>query len=259
MKKKLLIIFASCLLVIGFFELLNSTEDKLKTKCIYPSVCIENSNLGYLGSGVVVRSEKFDNFYYNVAITCCHIFNEDERINPLGYKVKIPIFKNSKIVFYDEYPCTIYEKNSDFDLAIIVFTSNQLLDCADIDFHSKLDLNDKITKIGFGLGDDLRIDHGNITSISGKLNQHKNLYRMNAFAIFGDSGGPVFYNNKLIAITSGIRSMGSECIYNISFATSIKNLKIWQKELNSIEFVYNKNKQMPVLPIYLLEFNNLIN
>jgi hypothetical protein len=254
MKKTIIILI--CLFFIVSFILINSLENKLKTKCIYPSICIYNPNLNSLGSGVVVRSERYENFYYNVAITCQHILNEDERINPIGYFVKIPIFRNSKIIYYNEYPCVIYERNKEYDLAIIVFLSNESMDCAEIDFNCNLDLDDKIMKIGYGLGDDLRIDHGNITSISGKLNEHKNLYRMNAFAIFGDSGGPVFYNYKLVGITNGIRSLGQNCLFNISFASSIKNLKNWQKELNNIEFVYNKNKELPSMPVYILEFNN---
>lgn len=258
MRKNLSIIILVCFCIIGLFEIISLGENKLKTRCIYPSICVYNPDSGSLGSGVVVRSElREEGFYYNIAITCYHLLLEDERLNPSGYKVKIPIFRNSKIEYYNEYPCLIYDKNIEYDLAIVIFMSNERMSCADIDFNSKLDLNDQVMKIGYGLGDDLRIDHGNITSICGKLNEHKNLYRMNAFAIFGDSGGPVFYKNKLIAITNGIRSVGPNCIFNISFASSINNLKNWQKELNSIEFVYNKKIDLPILPIYLLTFDEL--
>lgn len=230
-------------------------KDEIKIKCICPSVCIYNPDFGSTGSGVVVRSEKFDEYYYNVAITCEHIMGEDDRINSTGYIVKIPIFKQNKIINYDEYPCVIYEKNKEYDLAIVIFFSNQKLECADIDFNCKLDINDKILKVGYGLGDDLRMDHGIITSISGKLDENKNLYRMNAFSIFGDSGGPVFHNNKLIGITKGIRTIGQNPIFFMSFASSIKNLKIWQKELNNIEFAYDKSKKLPVIPAYFLDFS----
>lgn len=258
MKKKLFIITLFCLFVIGLFEIIDLSENKLKSKCIFPSICIYNQELGSIASGVVVRSDSWNNFYYNVAVTCCHLLNEDDRLNPLGYKVKIPIFKNSKIEYYNEYKCIIYEKSEEYDLAIVIFLSNEKISCADMEFNPDINLNDKIMKIGYGLGDDLRIDNGNVTSISGKLNEHKNLLRMNAFAIFGDSGGPVFYKNKLIAITTGIRSVGPNCIFNISFASSINNLKAWNKEIDSIEFVYNKKIKTPILPIYMLEFEETI-
>lgn len=227
----------------------------ISNKCIYPTICVYNDS-GTTGSGVVTRSEKYEDFYYNVALTCSHLLAGDDRLNPTDYRVKIPIFKNSKVLYYQDYPCIIYEKNEEYDLAIIIFPSHKKLQCADINFNCKLNINDEIMKIGYGLGDDLRIDHGKITSVDGKLNGHKNLYRMSAFAIFGDSGGPVFHNYKLVGITQGVRSMGQIPIFDISFAGSIKNLKRWQLEVEDIEFSYDRTKNLPMAPIYFLEFNN---
>jgi hypothetical protein len=248
--KRSLVVFLIFLLVC----LLLNKKDKISEKCLYPSVCIYNDS-GTVGSGVVTRSEKFENFYYNVALTCEHLLSEDKRINPTDYRIKIPVFKDSKVLYYQDYPCVIYDKNEDYDMAIVIFPSHEKLECVDIDFNCKLKINDKIMKVGYGLGDDLRIDYGNITSINGKLNEHKNLYRMNAFAIFGDSGGPVFYNYRLVGITHGVRSLGTIPVFDISFASSIKNLKRWQNEINNIEFVYDKSKKVPIHPIYFLEFN----
>jgi S1-C subfamily serine protease len=253
MKKALIFFVLFFLAFLFYFPIYK--ESKIKKMCFYPSICVFNPDFGSVGSGVVVRSEDFGNYYYNVAITCEHILLDDNRLFPTGYRVKVPIFKKNKIINYNEYPCVIYEKNKEYDLAIVLFFTNYKMDCAEINFDSKLDVNDKILKVGYGLGDDLRIDHGNITSIDGKLNNSKNLYRMNAFSIFGDSGGPVFYNEKLIGITKGIRTAEDLPLFFISFATSIKNLKIWQKELNNIDFTYDKNKKLPLLPIYFLEFS----
>ena len=253
MKKIVLIFILIFLAFLFYFPIYQ--ENTIKKKCLSSSICIFNSDVGSVGSGVVVRSDDFGDYYYNVAVTCEHIVLDDNRLLPSGYRVKIPIFKKNKIICYNEYPCIIYEKNKEYDLAIVLFFTNYKINCADFGFDSKLDINDKILKVGYGLGDDFRIDHGNITSIDGKLNGSRNLYRMNAFSIFGDSGGPVFYQNKLIGITKGIRTSENIPLFFISFATSIKNLKNWEKELNSIDFVYDNSKKLPLLPTYFLEFS----
>lgn len=231
-------------------------RNPIKIKCLYPSVCIVNKEIGSVGSGVIVRSENFGDCYYNVMITCEHIFQEDKRLFPIDYIVRIPVFRNSRILFYEEYPCLIFDSNEDYDLAIVLFFSNQKLECAEIDFDSNLEINDEILKIGYGLGDDLRLDYGNITSISCSLGKYKNLYRTNAFSIFGDSGGPVYYKYKLIGIMHGIRVVGQNPVFEMSFASSIKNLKYWNSELNNIDFVYDKSKKLPEFPILFLDYQS---
>lgn len=233
-------------------------KHKLKNKCLYPSVCVYNNLNKSIASGVIVRSDKREDYYYNVALACEHFLLDDNRLNPDSIRVKIPVFNKSKILFYQDYPCFIYEKNKHYDFAIIVFISPQKLKCAEFNFNSELEISDDIMKIGCGLGDDPRIDYGIITSLDGTLNEQKNLYRTNAFTIFGDSGGPVYHNYKLIGLTQGIRSVGTNPIFDISFVSPVDNFKSWEKEQPEIGFISDIEKNMPQLPIYFLEFDEWI-
>ena len=252
------ILFVTTIAILLFSYLIHIQNQKyLKNRCINSTICIYNEKKGVSGSGVIVRSEKINSLYYNVVITSAHLTSEDKRLNLSGYEVKIPIFEKSKILYYEKYPCFIYETNETCDLGVVIFSSSRRLECSNVNFCQNLEIDDKIMKIGYGLGDDLRIDRGDITSVCTSLNDKENLYRMNAFTIFGDSGGPVFYNYKLVGITCGIRSSGIlNNIYNMSYARPINDLKNWKKELNNIEFAYDHSKKIPKIPIYFLEFNN---
>ena len=253
-QKNTLYVLAIAILLFSYL-IYNQNQKNLKNRCINSTVCIYNEKQGVSGSAVIVRSEKINSIYYNVAITSAHLTSDDKRLNLSGYEIKMPIFEKSKILYYEKRPCFIYEVNEECDLAIIIFSSFRRLECSDIDFFQNLEIDDRIMKIGYGLGDDLRIDRGDITSVCTSLNDKKNLYRMNAFTVFGDSGGPVFYNYRLVGITCGIRSSGLfNNIYNISYACPISDLKNWKEKLNNIEFAYDYSKKIPKIPIYFLEF-----
>ena len=83
-----------------FFSYLiyNQNQKNLKNRCINSTVCIYNEKQGVSGSAVIVRSEKINSIYYNVAITSAHLTSEDKRLNLSGYEVKMPIFEKSKIL-----------------------------------------------------------------------------------------------------------------------------------------------------------------
>lgn len=79
---------------------------------------------------------------------------------------------------------------------------------ADINVKEKLYIGNKVMKIGCGLGEEMRIDYGCITSLDSKI--MKGRWRTSIFCVPGDSGGPVFHKNKVVGIVQAIRYMNTE-------------------------------------------------
>ena len=251
--KKYIVYFLAITTICFFYFLNKKSEDDLKN-CMESCVCVFNPDLCSSGSGVIVRSIEQDGAFCNVVISSAHIFENDYRLHKSNYIIKLPVINKRKILFYQEKPCYIHSINAEQDLSILIFYTSEKIKCAKIDFDKKVDIDDEIMKMGYGLEDDLRIDYGNITQLNAKLYQYNNLYRTSAFAIFGDSGGPVYLDFKLIAITQGIKNYKGSPIYNISYICPIGSLKLWnQKE--DIDFCY-ENKELPKIPKYLIELKN---
>lgn len=239
------------LILFCFFILYKKPKDVLEN-CMKSCVCINNKEFGSSGSGVIVKSKKVGDKFCNIMLSSAHIFCCDYRLCKSGYVVKIPIINNHKILFYKEELCYVQSILEDYDISVLIFYTDEELQCSSIDFNENLKFNDRIMKMGYGLGDDLRIDYGYITQLNMDLDSCKNLHRTNAFAIFGDSGGPVFKNNKLVAITQGIKNYDGSPIYNISYICPINNLLFWS-EIENIDYCY-ENKEIPKISKYFLEF-----
>ncbi len=218
----------------------------LHNKSLYPTVRIQDCNARG-GSGVVVCSTKFsENEYRNVAITCHHVVCRDVRFN-----VRVAKYKNWS--FFDGYfncPCRIYYTNEDKDLAIILFTSDHQLPVADFGFDEKLYIGSKIFHFGCGLGDEPRLDRGEITAFKDSR------YRTSMNLIFGDSGGPVYHNYKLVGIANAIRTMnynyGQLPVNFISFVVPINDIKTIDIN-NALAFIYNAKHGLPNLPFEILK------
>ena len=63
----------------------------LHEKCLYPTVMVALRGEGRTysrGTGVIIRSEKADDAYFNVVVTCHHVLANTDMA------IKLPIFKN---------------------------------------------------------------------------------------------------------------------------------------------------------------------
>lgn len=254
--KHILMLLAVLIPSVLFSEELHkiTPNETLHKKSLYPTIKII-SGTDAIGTGCILRSEKNNNYfkdqYLNVAITANHVIKENQ------FLVHVPKYKNwSEIDGFSEYQGTVHSINKEKDLAIILFVSPNKLETAELDLDSELFLGTELFKIGYGLGDDIRLDFGCVTSVK-TINPPmlKNFVRINAYTIFGDSGGPVFYKNsyKIIGITNAIRGIQGSMLFSQSYISPISGLKDWNKSLNNgIKFVFDDKTEIPLTSTYQL-------
>lgn len=233
-------------------------DKTLHNKCIYPTVMISSDRGG--GSGTIVRSEKVGDEYHNVVLSCAHILQAGD-----NFTVRVPKYKDwSRLDGYDAYPIRPYRVSVSKDLSIMMFKSEKKMPVADLDFDCKLFIGSEIYRTGFGVGDEMRLDFGKITSLNGKIGEGgpiSETYRMNVYTVPGDSGGPVFHKHKVIAITQAIRSVrrgfGEHPCFGISYSIPLSRFKKWDGELNNVlAFVYQPDKALPKMWDKFVEFDS---
>jgi len=81
---------------------------------------------------------------------------------------------------------------------------------------------DELLAIGHGLGETSRFSEGKMTGVIRSETTKQILsYKTSVSIIFGDSGGPLFHENKVIGIANSMRNVdiaeSKHPIYNISF------------------------------------------
>ena len=248
-----ILLIALALFIINPFSTCGEPDETLHKKCLYPTVRVHQVGVPAGGSGVIIRSEKIGEEYHNVAITCAHVTEDCSK----GVEVDLFIYENwSKIAEVVTYKCKIYHAHEDKDLSILLFTSDRQLPVADLGMDEKLYIGNDIIKIGCGLGDEPRLDFGKITSVFAKNDFAKGmkLYRTNAMTIYGDSGGPVFHNNRVIGFAQAIRIMRGLPIFHMAFIIPADRIKLLDTEANhTLGFIYNSDKKLPVLPFSILK------
>jgi S1-C subfamily serine protease len=228
-------------------------DETLHQKCLYPTVRVHESGTHAGGTGIIVRSEKVGDEYHNVAISCSHVIEGCTD----NAEVDVFIYEDwSKIVDVVTYKCKVYHHHEDKDLAILLFTSEKQLPVGEFNMEETLYIGTDIIKIGCGLGDEPRLDFGKITSIQAQISITKGqkLYRTNAMTIYGDSGGPVFYKNRVIGFTQAIRVMRGFPVFHMGFVIPASRIKTFDEEANNtLGFIYKTRKQLPVLPYSIMK------
>ena len=257
------------LLVLSVPTIIYSDEpDKtLHNKCLYPSVLVKANN-GF-GSGVIVRSDRVsEDRYQNVVITCAHCLPSPH----IKYSIGIAEYKDwSYFEKWNYHPAFVYFRSSEKDdIAILLFESDKPVPTAKIDFNPKIYIGTDVLRVGCGMGDEQRIDFGKITSLNGRIEGYvEKALRTSVYSVPGDSGGPLYHENKVIGITQALRSRSvnhftDDLIYGISYAIPMRRLKKLSKEINSsMDFVYESKDKLPVIPFFQLrmgdaEFNQEI-
>lgn len=267
MYKLSMIFLLSIICIVLTEENIRSQESEIKDfyqKCLYPTVKLtykqkNEEKKGGVASGFIVRSERSGEYYKNIVITAAHIV---ESLNG-ELNVLVPKFDEQlKLKNFESHVGQIYAKNSANDLAVVLFVSQEKQPEALLDFDANLYISSKIFKIGYGLGDDIRYESGEINSTHIREPKvFEGMYRFSSYTIFGDSGGPVFNrkNNKVIGVTIAIRAMENQFLTHHAYACPVPKIKEWDEKINgNITFCYDKNKKIPVLPFVQLMWREYI-
>lgn len=249
------ILFFICLLISSpVFS--GEPDEKLHTKCIYPTVKVNSTINSASSTGAIIRSEKIKNReYHNVVITTAHGF--------IGSKFVIEVFNYvnwSEIENISIYTGSVYYIESSIDLLVIIFISDRKMPTVELGFREKLFIGNKIIRVGCGLGDSPRLEEGIITSV--KIEEWfacKGLIRMSVYTLFGDSGGPVFHNYKLVGFTKAIRKgRNLKEYYHYALAITLDSLsKLVKNEEDRLDFVLDTSEKLPVFEFFKLKIDTL--
>jgi hypothetical protein len=237
-------------------------DEALHKNVIYPAVRVVNTKRPQFGTGVVIRSEavpsnKKANQYVNVMLTCAHCV-----IPGQNYTADLAVYEadGTKFIEWEQNPLVVYHYSYKYDIAICVFVTNHPVHVATMDFETRLSMGNEILHVGCGAGEDPRFDKGQITGLKGRVRPHPNdVYRTNMMTVFGDSGGPAYYKNKLIGLMQAIkitRFQGEPFpVTGISFCIPIGTVKVLDNEQNNtLSFVYNSKSEVPKLPVVQLKY-----
>jgi len=227
----------------------------LHEKCLYPTVMVALRGEGRTysrGTGVIIRSEKADDAYFNVVVTCHHVLANTDMA------IKLPIFKNlSTFEKWEIFPAINFAGNKDNDLGIVLFVSSKPMPTANWGMDEKLFMGTKVMKIACGNGEDPRLDWGYINSLNNAKHEYSGKIRTSIVTILGDSGGPVFCDYKIIGLVQSIKMMGGTPVTCISNVIPASLFKKWnEEEKDRLSFIYNPEKKLPTLSFAIAKFES---
>lgn len=235
---------------LGFLILINNSYSQniqLEEKCISPCVKVISNGNKSLGSGVIVKSYLMkDNKYSNIILSCCHVTN--------GKNILIELC-NEKCSKY--YATAIFE-NEKYDFSIIQFYSEEKQKIAELDITSKLFIGDDLVSVGFGLSEKPKVGWGKVTTNSQTEESFKGNYFTNIPLVMGDSGGPIYKNNKLVALSQAIRVLKwQNSIVPVPVVSVIipliKIKDINKEQKNKLDFILDEKVSPPMFPHLILQ------
>lgn len=232
----------------------NPPDEKLHQLALYPTVMIVDEAEGASGTGFIVRSTKVKDKYRNALITAYHVVETNGPFKAVWTKYK-RWSDIDKEVSFPIYVCNIKQEH---DLAIAVFESDEELPVCKLDFDHQIFIDTKVCRVGFGMMDDARIDYGSITQPKTvRPAAFAGTIRTNVYSVYGDSGGPLLHNYKVIGVCRAVRNHKDQLMNQQSYFTDIKELVEWDKEQDySVSPLYTEDKPLPVLPYAKLHLQN---
>lgn len=242
MLKKILF---SCFLFATFTSLVVS-QDYTKD-CLEPVVMLQNETKDMTGSAVIIDSRVLeDGTYLNIIFTCDHVLTTNMNAVTMKYDQG----------FVDEDKSFIIQpiyRNEPKDLAIAMFISKTFMPIASLDMESAPKIKDHVFAIGCGLGEPPRYTEGVVTNLGSKKLPYDTI-QANIYIVPGDSGSPLYYKNKVIGITSAIRSYTHAGKTHAANGISMfKPIKILKPILESERFNFVLKHQNPY-PKVLAEY-----
>jgi len=257
MIKKFLIRFIFFFFFLFAFNVCFARNINLENKCLLPSVRLLSYANKSIGSGVIVKSQLMkDEGYSNIVISCWHVTKDNKLI------VEVPDL-NNKIKHY--YGTAIYE-NSKYDISVIQFRTDKKLNTAELDLINEIDIDDDVISVGYGLSPLPKLGYGKVITKKHIDKSFKDTFFTNIPMVMGDSGGPVFKDNKLVAISQAIRVIewkeGLLPFPNISVVMPIQRLLNLNKdESGKLDFVLKPECTPPMFPhlfLQMQEFDKIL-
>jgi len=250
MKIVYTVILFFCLSILSVAD--NSNHENLLHKCLEPIVLIDSEDNQSSGSGFIVKSLPVENLdcFFNIVFSCEHII-KSSKVN-----VKKTVYDENGIhKKYDVYNGYVYALDKSDDLSIMFFISRNKMPETDINFDYKPKIKDKLFAVGHGLGDTARYTEGLFTGIQKDDSTVANInYRTSIPIIFGDSGCPLFYDNKVIGVAISLRtaSYGNMRypVYDISYFKPISIIMNLVKEIK----LENKNFEKVKIPLIIANY-----
>lgn len=239
--------------VLIFLILINSIYSQnvqLEEKCVSPCIKVISYDNKNLGSAVIVKSFLMkDEKYSNIALSCNHVTS--------GKNIVVEVC-GQKCKRYFATAIFEHEKN---DLSVIQFVSDDKQKTAEIDLNSKLFIGDDLISVGFGLSQTPKVGWGKITTNSQTEDSFKGNYFTNIPLVMGDSGGPIYKNNKLIALSQAIRVLNWKDnllpVPSVSVIVPLfKIVELNKQQDNKLDFVLNQEKSPPMYPHLILQMQD---
>lgn len=208
--------FVSMTSIFGFDE---GQRAILIEKCFKPTVLVESATSTAAGTGFITKSVKIDdiNCYCNIVFSCEHILKSTDLV------IKQSNFDSDGLFTkYQNHQGVVAAMDGENDLSLLFFLSKEKMPCVDLTTQYKPKIMDNLLAVGHGLGEVSRFSEGKLTGVLRSETTKQILsYKTSVSIIFGDSGGPLFYENKVIGIANSMRNVdigeNKHPVYNISF------------------------------------------
>ena len=242
MLKKILF---SCILFVIFNTLVIS-QDYTKN-CLEPVIMLQNDSKDMTGSAVIIDCRPLeDGNYLNILFTCDHVLNANMNAITMKYDQGF-VDEDKNFVIQPIY------RNEPKDLAIAIFISEKFMPTASTDMENMPKIKDHVFAIGCGMGEPPRFTEGVVTNLGSKKQPYDTI-QTNIYIVPGDSGSPLYYKNKIIGITSAIRSYThAGKTYAANGISIFKPIKIFKTILESDRFKFILKHQNPY-PKVLAEY-----
>lgn len=249
-------LFASILLFFCTASVFSADDsEKLIHRYLKPSVMVYTPEDEGYGTAFVVRSELVGNKYRNVAMSCYHTI-EDNTV------IKIVVMnydKNGKLLGFTRVSAIEYLSQKKDDLTVLLFETTEKCEVVKLaPFNYEPKFGERVSKVGFGLGDDATFEEGRITGVYSRQPVVFNgMIRTNMDICGGDSGGALFTEKgEVIGVSNSMRSMGPHLYHNRSYFTPMSKFKTWDDKVNNaLAFVYNRKEKMPVMAFSIMRMS----
>lgn len=222
--KKLLLLLVLLLFPAKVFAGKPATD--LYERVLYPTVGIQNrySN-GHVATatGVIVRIKKDGDEYVNTVYTACHVINHPEATS---FVLKPVYVNHDEFVKFDTFPAKIKAMDVVDETGVVEFRSKEKLFTAEIDKKHEIHIGNSVFGVGIPTtARQPRLLTGIITSVNFTTIERKGLIRTSEAVVWGDSGGPVFNDYKLIGVHQSIDLVSQNVPYGVTYLVPLRSFE----------------------------------